>query len=74
MLIDTESGRRMASVIRLPPLETIQQRAWVTAATSIVKLDADTVYAAMSSWMVAAPCLTMKPHPDWISVTEHSYA
>ena len=30
------------------------------------------IEAALSSWMVVTPCLTEKPHPDWISVTEPS--
>ena len=42
-------------------------RHWVTVSTSIVKLE-----AALSSWMVVAPCLTVKPHPDWSLVTEPS--
>ena len=29
-----------------------------------------TVKAALSSWMVVAPCLTVKPHPDWSMVTD----
>ena len=37
--------------------EAIQWRAWVTASTSIVKLEVGTVQAALSSWMVVAPCL-----------------
>ena len=28
--------------------------------------------AALSSWMAVAPCLTVKPHPDWSLVTELS--
>ena len=36
-----ESVRMMACVVRLSPLGTIQQRAWVTASTSIVKLKVD---------------------------------
>ena len=37
-----------------------------------VKLEVETVSAAMSSWMVVAPCLTVKPSPDWSLVTEPS--
>ena len=33
----------MACVVRLSPLEAIQRRAWVTASTSIVKLEVETV-------------------------------
>ena len=33
------SVRIMACVVRLSPLEAIQRRAWVTASTSIVKLE-----------------------------------
>ena len=62
----------MACVVRLSPLEAIQRRAWVTASTSIVKLEVETVLAALSSWMVVAPCLTEKPHSDWSLVTEPS--
>ena len=43
----------------------------MTAFTSIVKLEAETVQAALSSWIVVAPCLTVKPHPDWSLVTDH---
>ena len=39
----TESLRRMVCVVRLSPLEAIQRRAWVTASTSIVKLEVETV-------------------------------
>ena len=67
-----ESVRMMACVVRLSPLETIQRRAWVTASTSIVKLEVETVEAALSSWMVLAPCSTVKPRPDWSLVTEPS--
>ena len=38
----------------------------------IVELETETVLAAVSSWMVAAPCLTVKPHPDWALVSEPS--
>ena len=62
----------MACVVWLSPLEGIQRRARVTASTSIVKLEVETVSAAMSSWMVVAPCLTVKPRPDWSLVTEPS--
>ena len=47
-----ESVRMMACVIGLSPFEVIQQTAWVTASTSIVKLVVKTVYwvqAALSS-------------------------
>ena len=44
----------------------------MTVSTSIVKLEVEIVQAALSSWMVVAPCLTMKPHPDWSLVTEPS--
>ena len=57
-----KSVRMMACVVWLSPLETIQRRAWVTASTSIVKLEVETVSAALHSWMVVAPCLTVKPH------------
>ena len=57
-------------VVRLSPLEAIQRRAWVTASISIVKLEVETVWAALSSWMVVAPCWTVKPHPEWSVVTE----
>ena len=36
----------------------VQQWPWVTASTFIVKLEVDN---ALSSWMVVAPCLTVKP-------------
>ena len=42
----------------LSPLEAIQRRACVTHSTSIVKLEVDTVQAALSSWMVGAPCFS----------------
>ena len=38
-----ESVRMMACVVWLSPLEAIQRRAWVTASTSIVKLEVETV-------------------------------
>ena len=38
-----ESVRRMTCVVRLLPLEAIQRRARLTASTSIVKLEAETV-------------------------------
>ena len=44
----------------------------MTASTCIVKLEVETVQAALSSWMVVALCLTMKPRPDWSLVTEPS--
>ena len=53
-------------------LEAIQWKAWVPASTSIVKLGVETVQAALSLWMVVAPCLTVKSHPDWSLVTEPS--
>ena len=46
-------------------LEAIQRRAWMTASTSIVKLE-----VALSSWTVVAPCLTVNPYPVESSVTE----
>ena len=33
----------MACVVGLSPLEAVQRRAWVTASTSIVKLEVETV-------------------------------
>ena len=51
-----DSVRMMARVVCLSPLEAIQRRAWVTASTSIVKLEVETVWAALSSWTVVAPC------------------
>ena len=36
-----ESVRMRTCVVRLSPLETIQRRAWVTASTSIVKLEVE---------------------------------
>ena len=62
----------MACVVRLSPLEAIQRRAWVTASTSIVKLEVETVHVALSSLMVVPPSLTVRPHPDWPLVTEPS--
>ena len=59
------SSLMMSCVVWLSPLEAIQWRIWVTASASIVKLDFETVQAALSSWMVVTPCLTVKPHPDW---------
>ena len=47
----TESVRMMASVVRLSLLEAIQRRAWMTASTSIFKLEVETVQALLSSWM-----------------------
>ena len=44
----------------------------MTASTSTVKLEVETVLAALSSWMAVIPCLTVKPHPDWSLVTEPS--
>ena len=45
----------------------------MTVSTSIVKMEVETVAdALLSSWMVAAPCLTVKPHHDWSLVTEPS--
>ena len=64
------SVRMMARVVPLSPLGAIQRRTWVTASTSIVQLEFEAVYAVLSSWMVVAPCLTVKPHPDWSLVTE----
>ena len=66
-----ESERIMACVVCLL-FEEIQRRAWVTASTSLVKLEVGTVRAALSSWMVVAPLLTVKPYPDWSLVTEPS--
>ena len=47
---------------RLSRLEAIQRMARVTASTTIVKLE---VEVALSWWIVLAPCLTVKSHPDW---------
>ena len=44
----------------------------MTASISIVKLEVETSQAALSSWLVVAPCLTVKPLPDWALVTEPS--
>ena len=44
----------------------------MTASTSIVKLEVETVWAALSSWMVVASCLTVKPQPDWSLVTDRA--
>ena len=44
----------------------------MTASTSIVKLEVETVQATLSSCMVIAPYWTVKPHPDWSLVTEPS--
>ena len=44
----------------------------MTASTSLVKLEVGTVRAALSSWMVVAPLLTVKPYPDWSLVTKTS--
>ena len=44
----------------------------VTVSTSIVQLEVETVQAAPSLWKVVAPCLTVKPHPDWSLVAEPS--
>jgi len=44
----------------------------MTASASIVKLAVETVQAALSSWIVVTPSLTVKPHPDWSLVTEPS--
>ena len=41
----------------------------MTASTSIVKLKVEIVQAALSSWMVVTPYLTVKPYPDWSLVT-----
>ena len=43
----------------------------VAASTFIVKLEVETISAALSSWMVVVTCLTVKPHPDWSLVTEN---
>ena len=44
----------------------------MTASTSIVKLQVETVWAALSSRMVVALCLTVKPPPDGSFVTKSS--
>ena len=41
-----ESVKMMTFVVRLSPLEAIQRRAWLTASTSVVKLEVETVCAA----------------------------
>ena len=56
----------------LSPLEAIQRRPRVTASTSIVQLEVKTVEAAMSSWILVAPCLTVKHKHDQSLVTESS--
>ena len=38
-----ESVKMEACLVRLPPLEAIQRRVWVTASTSIVKLEVKTI-------------------------------
>ena len=68
----TESVKMMACVTCRSPVEAIHQRAWVTVSTSIVKLVVETILAALSSVMVVAPCLTVKPHPYWYFATELS--
>ena len=47
------------------PAESI----YVTASTSIVKLEVETVLSAESSCMVVAPCMRVKFHSDWYLVT-----
>ena len=37
-----------------------------------VELEVEIVQAALSSQIVVAPCLTVKPHSDWSLVTEPS--
>ena len=61
---------KMACVVRLSALEAVQRKAWMTASSSAVKLEAETVKAALFSWMVVSPCLSVKPHSDW-AVSEH---
>ena len=44
----TKSMRMVACVVWLSPLEAVQRREWVTASTSIVKLEVETVQAALA--------------------------
>ena len=41
----------------------------MTASTAIVKLEVKAVAAVMSSWILVAPYLTVKRHPDQSLVT-----
>ena len=50
-----------------------QLKQWVTASTSIVKLEVKTIYATLSSSFFmdgGHTLLTVKPHPDWSVVTD----
>ena len=44
----------------------------MTVSTSIVKLEVETIQAALSLWTVVAPCLTVMPHANWSLMTELS--
>ena len=56
----------------LSPLTAIQWRAWATASSCIVKVEVEIVWAALSSWMVVAPGLTVKPTLTSLGETESS--
>ena len=51
-----ESVKGRTHVVWLSTLKAIQQRPCVTASISIVMLDVETLQAALSLWMVIAPC------------------
>jgi len=69
----TEPVKMIACVVWQSPLKAIQRRAWVTVSTSLSswRFRPNRLHCR-SSWMVVAPCLTVKPHPDWSLVTEPS--
>ena len=44
----------------------------MTASIAIAKVEVETIGAALSSWIVAAPCSTVKLHSFWSTGTELS--
>ena len=65
----SEHVRMMACVVWLPPLEAIQRKALEIRPPP---LSSWRLRQSLSSWVVAAPCLAVKPHPVWFLVTEPS--
>ena len=61
-----ESVRMMAYVVRLSPLEAIQRRAWVTASTSIVQLEVETIVIGCTVFMDGSCTLLDSEAPPWL--------
>ena len=70
-----EPLRIMTHEAWLSALEAIQRKACATASFHFHgELEVETLKAALSSWVMFAPCLTEKAHPDWLLMTRNQSA